>query len=65
MVRNENETEKPSRVNARDIRPRETQVSTDQGGKKMRKRSDFNSNFLEKDRSGLVHWMLRGKILGQ
>ena len=33
---------RPSRVNTRDIRPREAQVSADKGGKEMRKRRDFD-----------------------
>jgi len=46
LIRNEDEMKRPSRVNTRDIRPREAQVSTDYGGKEMRKRWDFN--FLRK-----------------
>ena len=42
LIRNEDEMKRPSRVNTRDIRPREAQVSTDYGGKEMRKRWDFN-----------------------
>ena len=38
LIRNEDEMKRPSRVNTRDIRPREAQVSTDYGRKEMRKR---------------------------
>lgn len=35
LIRNEDEMKRPSRVNTRDIRLREAQVSTDYGGKEL------------------------------
>jgi hypothetical protein len=42
LIQNKDEIKRPNRVNTRDIRPREAQVSTDYGGKEMQKWRDFN-----------------------